>query len=201
MDMRSAHSMGGRPERAAVSAVLGQVARFYGVASGGGGGLSDAKVASSEAGMQKAMITLAGALSSGSASMDVGLLSLDEICSPEQMIYDVELARAIEHLLRPVETSPEACAVEDIESAGPGGNFLGSDLTALRFREELWEPLVWDRQSLQDWRAAGSRTERDRAKEHIRTILSRPPEEPGIGEECERELRSVIDRAVVAGAV
>ncbi len=200
LDMRSAHSMGGRPERAAIGAVLGQVARLYGVRSGAAGGLTDAKTPSVQAGAQKAMISMAGVCSCGSAAMDVGLLSLDEICSPEQMVYDVELASAIQHMLRPVEVTPEACALDDIRSVGPGGNFVGSDMTAKRFRREFWEPHVWDRQSLQDWRAAGAVGERERAKDRIRSILAAAPPEPGVSEECERDLRGIIARAVAAEA-
>jgi len=200
MDMRSAHSMGGRPERAVVKAILAQVARFYGVPSGAGGGLTDAKEPSAQAGMQKAMISVAALLSSGSVVLDVGLLSLDEVCSPEQMIYDVELASAIRRMVRPVEISPETCAVEDIKEVGPGGNFLGSELTAERFRQELWEPQVWDRQSLQGWRASGARAERERVKERIRALLSAPFEDPRMTPECEQDLRAIIGRAVAAGA-
>jgi trimethylamine--corrinoid protein Co-methyltransferase len=200
MDMLSTHSMGGRPEVAAICAVLGQVARLYGVRSGGGGGLTDAKEPSVQAGMQKAMLSVAVTLSAGSAALDAGLLSLDEICSPEQMVYDAELVSAIGHILRPVDASEEACAAEDIAAVGVGGNFLGSDLTARRFRQELWQPRVWDRQSLRGWRESGSKTERDRVKEIIRGILAESSKEPEISEECERDLRAIIQRAVTAGA-
>jgi len=200
MDMLSAHSMGGRPEAAAICAVLGQVARFYGVRSGGGGGLTDAKEPSVQAGMQKAMLSVAVTLSAGSAALDAGLLSLDEICSPEQMVYDAELVSAIGHMLRPVDAGEEACAAEDIAAVGVGGNFLGSELTARRFRQELWQPRVWDRQSLADWRKSGRKTERDRVKDIIRGTLAESRKEPEISEECERDIRAIIERAVAAGA-
>ncbi len=199
-DMQSARSMGGRPERAAVKAILAQVARFYGVSSGAGAGLTDAKEPSVQAGMQKGMISVASLLSAGSAIMDAGLLSLDEVCSPEQMIHDAELASAISHMIRPIEVSPETCAVADIKEVGPGGNFMGSGLTAQRFRQELWEPAIWDRQSLQGWQASGARSERERVKERIRALLFASPETPSLTPECERDLRAIIRRAVAAGA-
>ena len=200
MDMRGLRSMGGRPEIGAINAVLGQVARFYGVASGGGGGLTDAKQPSVQAGMQKAMNAVAAVHSCGSAGLNAGLLSLDEVCSPEQMVYDMELVSAVRHMLRPVEVSDETCAVEDIVAVGPGGNFVGSDLTAKRFRAELWEPLVWDRESLQEWLGGGGRDERRRVKDRIRGILEGPAPESGLSEECERDVRAIIAKAVAAGA-
>jgi trimethylamine--corrinoid protein Co-methyltransferase len=200
MDMRGLRSMGGRPEIGAISAVLGQVARFYGVRSGGGGGLTDAKRPSVQAGMQKAMNAVAAVHSCGGGGLNAGLLSLDEVCSPEQMVYDMELVSAVRHMLRPVEVSDETCAVEDIVSVGPGGNFVGSDLTANRFRAELWEPAVWDRESLQEWLARGGSDERRRVKDRIREVLASPAPESRLSDDCERDVRAIIARAVAADA-
>lgn len=200
MDMRGLRSMGGRPEIGSISAILGQVARFYGVRSGGGGGLTDAKRPSVQAGMQKAMNAVAAVHSCGSGGLNAGLLSLDEVCSPEQMVYDMELVSAVRHMLRPVEVSDETCAVEDIVAVGPGGNFVGSDLTAKRFRAELWEPQVWDRESLQEWLAHGARDERRRVKDRIREVLAGPAPESGLSEDCERDVRAIIARAIAADA-
>jgi trimethylamine--corrinoid protein Co-methyltransferase len=199
-EMRNARSMGGRPERSAVEIMVGQLARWYGVRSGGGGGLSDAKEPSPEAGMQKALAGAIAVCACGSASLDAGLLSLDEVYSPEQMVHDAELTGAFQHLLRPVEVTAETLAVEDIASVGPGGNFVGSSLTARRFRQELWQPSVWDWQALPDWMASGSHSDRHRAKERIQEILSSPPPESGITEEFEQDLRAIIARAVTANA-
>ncbi len=200
MDMLGARSMGGRPEAAMVSAVMSLVARHYRVRSHGTGPLTDAKEPSVQAGMQKAMIALYGVCSCGGASIDVGLLSLDEISSPEQMVYDVELASAVRHMLRPMDVSSEACAVEEIAAVGPGGNFIGTDLTAKRFRQDQWQPRIWDRDSLQEWVGKGGESERDRARERIRGILSEPQPTPSMSEKCERDLRAIIARAMDAGA-
>jgi len=200
MDMRGLRSMGGRPEIGAISAILGQVARFYGVRSGGGGGLTDAKLPSVQAGMQKAMNSVAAVHSCGSGGLNAGLLSLDEVCSPEQMVYDMELVSAVRHMSRPVEVSDETCAVEDILAVGPGGNFVGSDLTAKRFRAELWEPQIWDRESLQEWLVHGARDERRRVKDRIREVLAGPAPESSLSENCERDIRAIIARAIAADA-
>jgi trimethylamine--corrinoid protein Co-methyltransferase len=146
------------------------------------------------------MLAMAGIYSCGSATIDIGLLSLDEIYSPEQMVYDAELVGAIRHALRAVEVSTETCAVEDIAAVGPGGHFFGTDLTARRFRDDLWEPRVWDRRSLQDWQASGGVSERQRAKGRIADILATAPSEPGLTPDFERRLRGIIDRAIAANA-
>ena len=99
-----------------------------------------------------------------------------------------------------MEVSDETCAVEDIVAVGPGGNFVGSDLTAKRFRAELWEPQVWDRESLQEWLAHGARDERRRVKDRIREVLAGPAPESGLSEDCERDVRAIIARAIAADA-
>ena len=199
-EMRTARSMGGRPERSTVEIVLAQIARWYGVRSGGGGGLSDAKEPSPQAGMQKALASAIAVCACGSAELDAGLLSLDEINSPEQMIHDAELTGALQHLLRPVEVTAETLAVDDIASVGPGGNFMGSTLTAQHFRQDLWQPSIWDWQVLPEWLTSGAHSDRRRAKKRIQEILSSPPPEPGISEELEEDLRAIIARAVAANA-
>ena len=200
MDMRTTMSLYGRPELAMVSAILAQVARWYGVASGSFAGLSDAKEPSAQAGMQKAMGSVAGLCSCGGSTMDAGLLSVDEICSPEQLIYDNELAGAIRRLIRPVDLTDEALAVGEIAEVGPGGAFIGTDLTAKRFRTELWQPSFWARESTKEWLAAGAVSDREKARKHIREILGSPRGEPGLTEECERDVRAIIARAVAADA-
>ncbi|MFB3879763.1 MAG: trimethylamine methyltransferase family protein [Armatimonadota bacterium] len=200
MDMRATASMYGRPERIVMTAMLGQLARWYRVGSGSHAGLSDAKEPSVQAGMQKALGIIPGIFACGSSSMDAGLLSIDEVCSPEQLIYDNELAGAVRRTIEPIDLSDEALAFADIAEVGPGGTFIGTDLTAKRFRTELWEPALWARSSVKEWLASGAVTDRQRAKDRIREILAEPEPEPGLSEECERDLRAIIARAVAANA-
>jgi trimethylamine--corrinoid protein Co-methyltransferase len=200
MDMRTTTSMYGRPEQTVMSAMLGQMARWYGVGPSSQGGLTDAKEPSVQAGMQKAMSAVAGIHSCGASGMDAGLLSIDEICSPEQLVYDAELASAIRRMLRPADLSDEALAMAEIAEVGPGGTFIGTELTAKRFRHDVWEPTLWARDSAKAWQAAGAVPDRERAKKRVRDILAEPAPGPGLTEECERDLRAIVSRAVAANA-
>ncbi len=200
MDMRTTTSMYGRPEGIAISALLGQIARRYGVSCGSKGGLTDAKEPSVQAGMQKAMSAVAGFHTCGSSGMDAGLLSIDEICSPEQLVYDNELAGAIRRITQPFDLSDEALAEAEIAEVGPGGTFIGTELTARRFRKDVWEPTIWARESATAWQVAGAVSDRARAKQLIREILSESLGESGLSDQCERDLRSIISCAIAAGA-
>jgi len=107
----------------------------------------------------------------------------------------------VRRMLRPVEVSEETLAVEEIKEVGPGGSFLGTELTAARFREEVWQPRVWEREALRGRAAGDGKRERERVKERVREVIAGTPEERGLSEECEQELRGIIARAVAADAV
>ncbi|MCJ7751594.1 MAG: trimethylamine methyltransferase family protein, partial [Armatimonadetes bacterium] len=200
MDMRTTTSMYGRPEQVVMNAMLGQMAQWYGVGGGSHSGLTDAKEPSVQAGAQKALSAVAGLQSCGAAGVEAGLLSIDEICSPEQLVYDNELAGAIRRAIEPIDLSDEALALAEIAEVGPGGTFIGTDLTARRFRHDVWEPSIWARESTKAWQEAGAVSDRARAKSRIKEILSEPDETRGLSESCERDLRAIIARAVAAGA-
>ena len=74
------------------------MARRYGAAFTSHGGLSDAMRPSPQAASQKIISALPTLLASGRASISAGLLGVDEIFSPLQMVLDSETASA----LRPV---------------------------------------------------------------------------------------------------
>jgi len=200
MDLRGPVSLYGRPEQVMVSTVLGQIARWYGASSWGHGGTSDAPGPSAQAGMQKALSAVAGLLSCGGSGLDAGLLAVDTICSPEQMVYDAELATCVRRMLRDIEVTEETCAVAEIKEVGPGGSFVGTDLTAQRFRQEVWEPKVWAKESLQNWLLSGAPSDRARAKQLVRDLLASQDDHPGLSEECEQDLRAIIAQAVAHGA-
>ncbi len=143
---------------------------------------------------------MSGLCSCGSASIDAGLLCVDEVLSPEQAVHDAELVGALRRMLEPVDVSEESLAVADVKEVGPGGSFIGTDLTAARFRSDVWQPTVWDRASLQEWLRTDGKTDSERAKERVRDILSTADEEQLMSEECERDLRAIIDRAVAREA-
>ena len=85
----------GRPDAALANLMGAQMARRYGAAFAGHGGLSDAMRPSPQAASQKIISALPTLLASGRASILAGLLGVDEIFSPLQMVLDSETASAL----------------------------------------------------------------------------------------------------------
>ncbi len=99
IDMRTAAQVYGRPEQARIILAFADMAEFYGCSCSGHTGCTDAHLPSYEAGVQKAVGALMTALAMGHASIEAGLLGVDEICSPVQMVLDHDLAGSLRALL------------------------------------------------------------------------------------------------------
>jgi trimethylamine--corrinoid protein Co-methyltransferase len=196
VDPRTAMALYGRPEQQRINAAFADIARFYGCPCRGHTGLSDAKAPSFEAGAQKATGALITALALGEGSIEAGLLGVDEICSPLQMVLDVELANSLNALLAHQAIDDEACGVEEIAAAvRESGNFLDSELTARRCRTEFFLPKTWSNQLVSGWHSSGAKRDLDLAREWVAAFRSNYTPVAHIQPEEERELLTIVRRA------
>ena len=199
MDMRTAIRPFGRPEMAIANLMTAQLARHYGAAFSGHAGLTDAKLPSAEAGAQKMLSGIPTLLVGGSLWVDAGLLSIDEVYSPIQMVLDDEMLSALKQFTREFQVSEETIGLGTIFEAGPGGQFLDKPHTARHFRSEHWEPGIWSRHMLRPWLDAGRQLDVDRARELALEVQAEVQQgglaPPGMPEGVEREVLGVIERA------
>jgi trimethylamine--corrinoid protein Co-methyltransferase len=195
MDMKTAIYPYGRPEMALTNVMTAQMARFYGASFSGHAGLSDAKLPSVEAGAQKALTAIPTLMAGGSLWMDAGLLSIDEVFSPIQMVLDNEFLGALKQFTREFEISPETLALETILEAGPGGGYVDKMHTARHFRTEHWQPRIWSREMLTPWLSGSRQIDADRAREQVLEIAAVPPEPPFLSASLEHEILTLIGRA------
>ena len=194
LDMRTLIQPYGRPEMLMANLANIQLARHYRVAGGVHTGLTDAKLPSHEAGVQKLLTALPCALAGG-ANIEPGLLSIDEVFSPIQMILDAELVRAMRHVVRGFEVNDETLAVDLIDEVGPGGLFTDREHTARHFRTEQWEPQVWAREMVQAWLIGERKIDAERAFDLWRELMAGPESQPMIDAETEKRLWDVVERA------
>lgn len=199
MDLRTGALVYGRPEQQRMNLAFADIADFYGCPVSGHTGCTDAHMPSFEAGAQKATGALVTALATGSAFVESGLLGVDEICSPVQMVLDHDLVRGLNALLAGAGDSDIEEALSEIVSVGIGGDFLGTPLTAERYRAELCQPATWSNQPLNAWRSSGSKNDMDKAREIASCFEADFAPSSRISEEEDRELRNVIRKAVERG--
>ena len=193
LDMKTLAMPSGRPEILLLNLAVIQLARHYGVPAHPFGGYTDARVPSTEAGMQKVMTALPCILAGG-CNVDAGRLG-GSTCSPIQMILDSELIRALRRVLRGFAVDDDTLAVDLIDEVGPGGSFLAAQHTVRYLRTELWQPGIWSPAWFQSQTGGDTRTDVERAFALWQDLMSRPDPEPGISEETERRLQAVVDSA------
>ena len=195
LDMRTTIRPFGRPEMAIANLMMAQIARYYGASFSGHAGLSDAKLPSVEAGAQKAISAVATLMASGSFWMDAGLLSIDEICSPIQMVLDNEFLSVLKRFTHPFNIDDEAINLEGILEAGPGGQYIDKEHTAKNFRREHWIPTIWSRQMLNSWLEGQRKIDLDFARDVIVDIQKQDYRMSRIGDRFEKEILALIARA------
>ena len=134
-------------------------------------------------------------MAGGDLWVDAGLLAIDEVCSPIQMVLDDELLSALKHFTHEFELSPETIGLETILEAGPGGHYLDKLHTVRYCREEHWQPVIWSREMLRPWLEKGGRLDVDKARQFVLDVQQREPEPSALSESLERELLRVINDA------
>jgi len=195
LDMSTGATQFGRPERNILNVAGAQIARYVGADFFGHCGLSDAKVPGNEAAFQKVSSVIFNALACGKANLVAGLLGVDEVFSPVQMILEDEMIDALNWTFKGFEVNEQTLALEVINEQGPGGSFLGTDHTLENFRQALWQPSLSSKEMYKLWKDKGMKTEIIKAKEKFLDILQSGKElEPQISERAERELLKIISR-------
>jgi len=84
-----------------------------------------------------------------------------------------------------------------IDQVGPAGDFMSTEETARRCRQEIWVPRLMDRQRWVNWQAAGASTMHERVRARVRHILAThtpTPLPPGAAEQIEAVLRAAEAR-------
>jgi trimethylamine:corrinoid methyltransferase-like protein len=198
IDMRTMIYPYGRPEMALANLMLAQIAQHYGAHYHGHAGLSDAKLPSVESGYQKALTALPTLMATGNLWMDAGLLSIDEVCSPVQLLLDHEFLGALRHMVNPFIVDEDSIGVETILQAGPAGQYLDKDHTVRYMRGEHWHPKIWSREMLAPWLDGPRKLDVDKAREMALQFKQKYSPAPGISDEMEKEILGIIRKAQAA---
>jgi len=133
-----------------------------------------AKLPGAQACAEKASIMTAGALLGESWFGSVGALSLDEVFSAEQLVYDLEIRDHVQKLAdgKPVSIDEKRCLAE-IREGMAQGSFAGLDSTLESYKDLYWHPAVFERAFLSGWRNKGERTSKQNARELITESLKK----------------------------
>ncbi|PIY38668.1 MAG: hypothetical protein COZ05_20420, partial [Armatimonadetes bacterium CG_4_10_14_3_um_filter_59_10] len=102
-----------------------------------------------------------------------GSLSVDEVFSPVQLIYDREIFSYIERVsLMYEESLEESLLLAEEILADDSRSFLEADSTARHFRKIQWDSEVFPARMLAQWEASGRPMEAEAATAEVRRLLN-----------------------------
>ncbi len=185
--MQSGAPTFGTPEPSLILYGVGQLARRLGVPFRSGGGLCAAKVPDAQAGFESANTLQAAALGGVNFMLHAaGWLEGGLAMGYEKFIMDADQANMIAVLLRGVDTSANAQALDALREVGPGSHFLGAAHTLANFESAFYRSPLADNNSYEQWRQDGSQDTARRANAIWKQMLrdyEAPPLDPAIDEQ------------------
>jgi trimethylamine--corrinoid protein Co-methyltransferase len=188
--------LGGGVECGMMNAAIHQLAAHINVPNYNSAGLTDAKLPDAQAGWEKAMTILLGAMG-GSNYMhhSAGMLESMLTVAPEQYVIDDEIIGMTCKVLKGIEVNAEHLALEVIDKVGPAGNFMMSPHTMKYMRSEYFQGNgVTDRKIRHQWEQDGELDSRERAQHIARKILAseETPYIPGKIDKTMREKFNIL---------
>ncbi len=172
-DMRTTQCTYGSPEQDLGKMAVAQLARFYKLPLSGLGGGVEGKVPDAEAASEAMLSMLLNGLAGVNLNQSLGTLAFGLYGSMEMVVICDEIARMIKHVLRGIPVDDDTLAVAVIREAGHGGSFLQMDHTVRHFRQELYFPMLFRRQSIDQWLQSGAKMSHEVAHDRVRDILAK----------------------------
>jgi trimethylamine:corrinoid methyltransferase-like protein len=130
-----------------------------------------------QAGSEKTMAATFAALQGARRIVGAGVLSRDEIFSPEEVLLDWEIVCSANRLRRGIDGEDPGEWYAIIE-AGVRGGYTATDHTLDHYREIYWQPRFLHRDTLATWRQKGEPRLRDELRSRVREIRSAHEYEP-----------------------
>jgi trimethylamine--corrinoid protein Co-methyltransferase len=193
-DMRTGRLSIGAPEQSQIVTGIAQMARFYGLPSRGGGGLTDAHIPDMQAGIESACALMTAARNGINFILHAcGILDSYLSMSFEKFLLDEELCGMVKKLLTPVEITDETISFKMIKEVGIGGQFLTQPTTVKFCRKAFFMPRLLCRETYTSWEGSGKRRIDQTAAFYLRQRLSQYSKPP-IDEGVENALTEFIQR-------
>ena len=193
-EMRTGGYVNGSPEDAKHTAIVTALGRYYGIPCRSQGALTESFSLDYQAGMESAMMMTTAALSGADLSLHAcGTYGSMLAMSFEKFIADEDLCGALKKLIKPVEFSEEAFAMDLIKEVGASGNYLMEDHTAKRCRTEFYEPVLINRSIHTQWQEMELREMNQRAGKILENRLS-AFQKPDIDSDLERDLLKYVNQ-------
>ena len=170
MHMGNLNFITGAPEGLLSCLVHAELSKYYNLPCFGIGGLSDAKVADSQAAVEGSMSTLLSSLAGSTLISDSGQLESGLSASAELILLQNDVIGYSKTICRGIEQLNTENMVDLIRETSSMGTYLATEHTVEHFRK-LWEPEIFDRNNCQEWEKNGSEDISKKSRRKIGLIL------------------------------
>jgi trimethylamine---corrinoid protein Co-methyltransferase len=191
-DMRKGGYVNASPEDAKHIAISAALGRYYNMPCRGQGALTESFCLDYQAGMESAVMLTVAALSGVHVGLhNCGTYGSMLAMSFEKFIADEDLCGALKQLMKPVELTDEAFAVDLIKEMGTSGNYLMQPHTLRRCRDEFFIPDLGIRTLHAGWLAMDPREITARAGRLLEKRLAEY-EKPEMDPNLEKQLEQYV---------
>lgn len=201
-DMKKGATPMGAVETAMLDCSYAQVAKSLNMPTHTYLGATDSKLVDAQAGLESGITAMIGALSGINMISGSGMLDFLSCHSAEKLIIDAEGIAMAKRMIEGVKLHTETLATGfyDDNINFKGGDFLKQRITMQLFRKEQHLPSnVIDRDSMRNWKEAGSLDTYGRAKVMVNQLLA-SYKKPELDPTKEAALRAfMLDLAKKAG--
>ena len=200
-DMRYANARCAAIESMMLVSAYAEMGKYYGFPTSTYSGHTDAKTIDAQSGYEAGVGIILAALSGVNIVSGPGGMNFLYMQSLEKLVIDDAICGMARRLKRGISVNDETLAFDAIERAGPGGQFLGLKHTRDWVLQEQFMPSqVVDRQTLDGWKAKGSKGSAANAAEVGQRILGQHKPEP-LPVETEKLLDAAAKEIVRTGVL
>ncbi len=193
IDMSTSTFCYGAPDWRLTNSAYSDIFHWYGIPMWSTVG-SDAHVFDQQAAMEHAFSTLVAALDGANLIHDIGYLGQGLVGDPAMLVMCDEIISYVKRFVRGFDMSREMLALEEIRKVGAAGNYLSENHTRKYHKQELWRPSLLNRDDIEVWKQAGSRTYGEKVVQKTIEILEshKPKELPS---EINEKIEALAKRA------
>ena len=195
-NMRSGSPGFGAIEISLHQVAFNQIWRRYKIPIDGGVSYPGSKKIDYQAGYEKAIIALIGALSGTNTIWIQGAMYGELAFHPVLAIIDDDMVGMIGRFLRGILVNDETMALDLIDEVGPiPGYYLNKEHTRKWWKLEQFIPRVADRLTYPEWLKGGKKDCLSLAKERYQKILSTHKVDPPLTQNQEEEIERILKEA------
>ncbi len=173
VDLKSGAPVFGSPESQMALLTSAQMARRYNLPFRSGGMFASSKVADAQAAYESVMTMLPTVQARVNFVLHAaGWLENGMTAGYEKFVMDCEMLGMYHKLIKGVDLSEEALAMDSLRSVPPGGHHLGTDHTMRNYETAFYRSDLFDYNDVDQWVLEGSQTAEQVAAKKVKDLLN-----------------------------